>query len=148
MTLVGLLVFLLEPECGHCFLDTNNFEAGLVGTLKGIMGELGNILNDVASGVKKLNKGIRTVEEFLDATIDEDCHYSCRDGNLIVVNFFKIKFRTHCFNNRIIFVIFPGSVPKGKIGYVPESNGCGSFGLEGCFFGTLLDVFEDKLTLA
>ena len=87
VTLVLVLVNLLIVDEGTCFYDTSSFEAGFVGTLKGIMGELGTVLNEVASGIKKLNKGIRSVEEFLDATIDEDCHFTCRDGTYVSIYF-------------------------------------------------------------
>jgi secretory phospholipase A2 len=78
------------------------------------MGELGNVINDVASGVQKLGKGIRQVEEFLDATVDEECIFECPDGG---------KFQPN---------------PDHK----PSSNGCGSLGLEDFLTADVLPLEE------
>jgi len=60
-------------------------DVGVLGQVRNFLGELGNIASEVTSGIQKLNRQIRTVEEFLDATVDEDCYFECHSGS-----FYKI----------------------------------------------------------
>jgi hypothetical protein len=55
-------------------------EPGFYGTLRGFVGELGNVIANVTAGIEKLGRGIKSVEEFLDATIDEECIFECPNG--------------------------------------------------------------------
>lgn len=91
-----LLITLTLPH------ESSSSGTGLFETLRGYAGELGNVLKEVTFGVQKLGKQIKNFEDFLDATIDEDCYFECPPGQKI----------------------------KAKPGHKPISNGCGSYGLE------------------
>ncbi|ODM88307.1 Group XIIB secretory phospholipase A2-like protein [Orchesella cincta] len=75
---------------------------GIYETLRGYAGELGNVLKEVSSGVQKLAHQVKSFEEFLDATVDEDCNFECP----------------------------PGQIAKSRPGHKPVTNGCGAYGLE------------------
>jgi len=53
---------------------------GVYETLQGFIGELGKVTRDVTAGIHKLGKGIKTVQDFLDATVEEDCNFECPNG--------------------------------------------------------------------
>ena len=62
---------------------------GVYETLRGFVGELGNVISNVTAGIEQLGRGIKSVEEFLDATVDEECIFECPNGksgrlNLII----------------------------------------------------------------
>jgi len=75
---------------------------GMFGKLANFLGEVGHMAGEIGKGVQKLSRHIRNVEEFLDATLDEDCVFECPEG----------------------------WVAKPRPSHVPTSNGCGSYGLE------------------
>lgn len=85
---------------------------GLYETLRGYAGELGNLMKEVSSGVQKLGQQVKNFEDFLDATVDEDCYFECP----------------------------PGQVAKKRPGHKPESNGCGAYGLEQFITADMLPV--------
>ncbi|CAG7816500.1 unnamed protein product [Allacma fusca] len=100
----SVVIIILVLMCGtnsFCNLE-DEVEPGFLGQLRGFVGDLGNVMKDVVHGVKKLGRGIKNIEDFLDATIDEDCYFECPKGE----------------------------PPKSRMGFVPTSNGCGSYGLE------------------
>ena len=71
--------------CGSCFLlivaEDDGGGRGVYDTLRGFMNELGRVVRDVTSGIEKLGQGIKNVEDFLDATVEEDCVFECPNGN-------------------------------------------------------------------
>ncbi|CAL8118633.1 unnamed protein product [Orchesella dallaii] len=75
---------------------------GLYETLRGYAGELGNVLKEVSSGVQKLAQQVKSFEDFLDATVEEECNYTCPSGQ----------------------------IPKARPGHKPVTNGCGAYGIE------------------
>jgi len=87
---------------------------GIFESLRGYMSEMGNVVNDVVSGMEKLGKGIKNVEEFLDATIDEECIFECPNGG---------EFQSNPDHSA-------------------TSNGCGSFGLEDFLTSDVLPLDE------
>ncbi|XP_046657584.1 group XIIA secretory phospholipase A2-like [Daphnia pulicaria] len=69
--------------------------------IKDAMHNLKSFLHTGLDGLAKLAKTIQVVEQFVDATIDEDCEpYTCPKG----------------------------FIRKANPLHIPESNGCGSFG--------------------
>jgi hypothetical protein len=55
-------------------------DVGWMGQMRNFLGELGHIAGEVGNGVERLSRQIKSVEEFLDATVDEDCFFQCPIG--------------------------------------------------------------------
>lgn len=62
--------------------EESDSAGGIYKTLRGVIGEMSHIVQEVTSGIEKLGRGIRNVEDFLDATVEEDCVFECPDGNI------------------------------------------------------------------
>lgn len=70
-TLVFLTFFALPTECQKSYLDE----------IKDAMHGLKSYLHTGLEGLAKLAKTIEVVEQFVDATIDEDCEpFTCPKG--------------------------------------------------------------------
>lgn len=93
--IIGLLF--IQSQLGH-----SQPGLGIYDTLRGYAGDIGNVLKEVSTGLQKLGQHVKNFEEFLDATVDEDCFFECP----------------------------PGQLAKPRPGHKPEANGCGSYGLE------------------
>lgn len=98
LSLTAITILLLN----HSKFGQSQPGYGIYDTLRGYAGEFGNVLKEVSTGLQKLGQQIRSFEEFLDATVDEDCYFECP----------------------------PGQLAKARPGHKPQTNGCGSFGLE------------------
>ncbi|KAL1441213.1 hypothetical protein MTO96_031261 [Rhipicephalus appendiculatus] len=59
-------------------------------------------LDDIKFGIKAIRNGLNTVEDVLKDSKEPGCAYKCPDGSL----------------------------PKPKIGYKADSNGCGAYGFQ------------------
>ncbi len=75
---INLLIFLFFASNCDCIFQAES--SGILGQMRHYLGELGSIASEVGAGVQKLSRQIRSVEEFLDATVDEDCYFQCPKG--------------------------------------------------------------------
>lgn len=104
---VGVTIFLLfgVPCLASVMTSGRGDEeegGGVMDQMRYYLGQMANLATEMGSGVERLSRHIRTAEEFLDATVDEDCYFQCP----------------------------PGTVMKERKGHVASSNGCGSYGIE------------------
>jgi hypothetical protein len=79
----AFIVLLHNASVGAIYpndLDEDESPPGILGKVRNFLGELGHIAHEVTNGIQKLNRQIRTVEDFLDATVDEDCFFECPSG--------------------------------------------------------------------
>lgn len=83
LTLILTLLQVLEGVQEDNVPPTN-----ILGQLRHYLGELGSVAGEIGAGVSRLSRQIRNVEEFLDATLDEDCYFQCPKG--IYSQFHKI----------------------------------------------------------
>lgn len=98
-------------------------QRGYYEEIKDAMYSLKNYLHTGLDSLSKLAKTIETVEQFVDATIDEDCEpFICPKG----IEFFYFLFPF--FKTRLFTSI--GYTRQTNPQHTPESNGCGSFGYQ------------------
>jgi len=101
--LAVVILILIEGVCCATKNVDDSDGGGMFGKLVNFLGEVGHMAGEIGKGVQKLSRHIRNVEEFLDATLEEDCAFECPED---------------------------GHVARARPSYVPSSNGCGSYGLE------------------
>jgi hypothetical protein len=78
---INLLILLFFSSNCDCYVQEEKESSGILGQMRHYLGELGSIASEVGAGVQKLSRQIRSVEEFLDATVDEDCYFQCPKGS-------------------------------------------------------------------
>lgn len=89
--------------------------------IKDAMHSLKSFVRTGLEGLDKLAKSLEVVEQFVDATIDEDCEpFTCPKGIQICRILFTQIFLQFNFSQGLIREVNPL--------HKPESNGCGSFG--------------------